>query len=299
MTFLKILYFPFFIMDFLSFISNLFVINKLKALIIKILKNQVLIIFISFIICYFYLKIDSITAFNVSQTSLSKSLFGITSESILLHCNSNTELLGFGLMFIGTYLTYCYFFNPFILKPAYSYINETSKFNSIEEVAIISIKKEYLEAITLMYKNLRENKDSNLTKLPIFFKKNPELEVYYGQILSKGGELHTKLLPNINSECCTNFNEFTNGPLYGVNNITTSIVSKLHGNELKDLALMHITSVISERLIQLSEDNKDYPLNVPFLLPNKQTKIVDVPATYTSIWEYYIVPGLHYIGSFF
>lgn len=50
-----------------------------------------------------------------------------------------------------------------------------------------------------MYKNLIENKDSNLTKLPIFFKKkNPELELYYGRILSKSGELHIKLLPNIN-----------------------------------------------------------------------------------------------------
>ena len=49
-------------MDFLSFISNLFVINKLKVLIIKILKTQVLIIFIT---CFFYLKIDYITAFNV------------------------------------------------------------------------------------------------------------------------------------------------------------------------------------------------------------------------------------------
>ena len=39
---------------------------------------------------------------------------------------------------------------------------------------------------------------------------------------------------------------------------------------------MHITSVISERLIQLSENNKHYPLNVPFLLPNKQTEIVNI-----------------------
>ena len=343
---MKLLLFSiFYFIDFLLVFSFVSIIKILKNLIIKTIKSQLLIILITFITCYFYFDINLITSFNLSQTSLSKALFGITSESILSHCNSNTELLGFGLMFIGTYLTYRYFFNPFILKPAYSFIIDSNQPTPIygDEILLSSYNQRlnlnredlkdlitrYYAELSLITKKIENQAIYDLDLITTFFEENPHHQYVYTIFLLEHKKLHTELLPFINPNCITNFAGFAL-PLRATEAITFQLICDINKRKIEEVVLSDLYGITSERMNQirsivppaknsLAENlNQTFfgtPVSLnpfviipPEIIPirpiigqadNITSRTFDVPATYTNIWEYYIVPALHYIGSFF
>jgi len=321
MTFLISMLFVF--LDFILFLSNLKLINWLKIVFVKFLKNQIVLMISIILVSLFFLNTSTTIAFNLAKPTFLQILFGSTGESILSHCNSSTDLLLFTILVGGSCLTYNLLLKPYVLTLAHTVTMEYDKPLPVFGLEpMLSSKDQRLnlnrEDLILLVNQYGDQLGNFVRRLNIdqaydfhYVKDFLPLANYqylYDLLFRDHNILHEKLLPYINPACITNYVQLPNS-LNGKDFISWNLVAKLNNNTKEEIVLSDLAGVVSERIFQLFGKQCVPLVLIPELIcpivpivgykPNIISQVVHVPTVYTNFWEQYIVSSFKFIGSFF
>lgn len=311
-------------MDFILLIPDL--ILKFKVILFSLLRNQFLFMVSTFIIAYFYLHTNLTTALEVSQPSFHKLIFGATGQSILSHCNSSTELICVSFLVCGSCFLFNYLTKSYVLKDADTITREhtedrpifgetpllpsTAQRANLDREDLLTLVNAYNEQLFCFTRRIELLPAFDLDKVCEHLSKHPNLQYCYGLLFRDHTLLHKKLLPHINPDCITNFNDLPT-PLNGKDFLSWDLVARINQEPLNQIVVSDLYGVVTERIQQVQSYNASIALvkipdaiiaEAPIIGFSKhvlKTRTFDVPTSYTTLWDQYILPTYKFLISFF